>query len=391
MSTRDEHQKVQQAIDSALSGLNAEPFLAQRVIASAKGGTNMKRRFPVLALIGTILVLAAAAAVASGLGLFGRLARDENSDPRLAHMDIASTQVDSAITTPSGSTITIDQAYYEGNRIFISYTLTGKVSGCEFHEGTPSGIAEWQREYPGSIYMDVFSADTPEFTTISEYLDGKCPRWVKRTVLDMHDGLFLSDGTYLEIIDGAEVIQDDGSVIGWKECIVPDYSSADVLEVSAKLFHSLHIYFQDCKTLRYAHVRLDEDDISLSFSVTRSTSLQHFTGEFANAEYSAQAQATSGQIDARVSVSIICPDEWLSADGWSDSADHIEQWQLYINGAPSDGCDISWEGYGTKNLSIEYVCKLPGEIGEITLIPQYSKSGLHYSEAIILYPANIDT
>ncbi len=41
------------------------------------------------------------------------------------------------------------------------------------------------------------------------------------------DGLDLEDGSYADIIAEEEIEQDDGSVIGWKECIVPDEEAAD--------------------------------------------------------------------------------------------------------------------------------------------------------------------
>lgn len=50
---------------------------AHRLISKGSDANDVKRRFPVLALIAAILVLATA--TVSGLGLFGRLARDENS------------------------------------------------------------------------------------------------------------------------------------------------------------------------------------------------------------------------------------------------------------------------------------------------------------------------
>lgn len=75
----DKH-KIQHALDTVLSGLQDDPFLAQRVMTQAKGRKKMKKKVSAGLTFAVILILVAVTAFAVGLAsYFSRFAALENT------------------------------------------------------------------------------------------------------------------------------------------------------------------------------------------------------------------------------------------------------------------------------------------------------------------------
>ena len=126
---------------------------------------TITRRLMIALFIDSISV-----ASASETGLFREMMETEYTDERLEAIDDAAETVSISQTTGQ-TTVEISQAYYEGNRIYISYHVNGAA--------------------------------------------------------EILDGLELEDGSFADITAGGEVHQDDGTVIGWRECIVPEDELAE--------------------------------------------------------------------------------------------------------------------------------------------------------------------
>ncbi len=130
----------------------------------------MYRKVMALFISITLFILLTSAAAESEAGLFSQLIESDCTDERLAALDEAAETISVSQTT-GDVTVEISQAYYEGNRIFISY----KVSG------------------PAMVL----------------------------------DGLELENGAYTDIIAGGETNLKEKLTAGWKECIVPQDEITD--------------------------------------------------------------------------------------------------------------------------------------------------------------------
>ena len=130
----------------------------------------MFRKIMSLIFAVSLLMLSVSAAEEAEAGLFGELIATDYSDERLAALDAAAEKV-SVSQTAGSATVEVSQAYYEGNRVFISYTVSGPA--------------------------------------------------------EVLDGLELENGSYADIIAGGEAPQENGPAIGWKECVVPEDETAD--------------------------------------------------------------------------------------------------------------------------------------------------------------------
>lgn len=267
----------------------------------------MKKRITAsMILVTALIILSVTAALAAGLGLFGRLAGREFADERLVALQDTADAVELTATTESGVSITIDQAIYEGNHVFISYRTEG----------------------PGS----------------------------------MADGMFLEDGTYLDIIAG-EFTEEDGATIGWKECEIPEDKIEDTLTFVA---------------------RLTENKGELAFTLTRNKQFVSLSGFASLSDCQARAEVMAGKIDTIVRMYIDYPEVLI--DAWeSGDAELFDYWYLYRDGKEvqqiSDMGSMSRSAPG-QILSEEFFMKLDS-YENLTLSPYSSDEYGQHPEAVM--------
>ncbi|MBR2812630.1 MAG: nitroreductase family protein, partial [Solobacterium sp.] len=72
-------------------------------------------------------------------------------DKRLSAVDKAAENIDREWTTADGITVRIEQAYYEGSRVFIAYRMRGEWNTTVLHEGAPDKKLEWNWEAENTI------------------------------------------------------------------------------------------------------------------------------------------------------------------------------------------------------------------------------------------------
>ncbi len=167
-----------------------------------------------------MLIIAAAVAVAAGLGCLGSWASRRMRTGDCQHWRKYLSHKIRPSQRRTGITVAIRQAYYDGTRVFVSYELSGPLTTIETHEGKPE-VDQWLDVHPGEHYRSSEESPSDAEADAAAWLDGDTPRWVSLHDASIHDGLFLMDGTYLDIVGGDDVRQADGSYLGWKECEVP--------------------------------------------------------------------------------------------------------------------------------------------------------------------------
>ena len=87
MSLREEQEKVQRAMNSALSGLQEDPWLSQRVLANAKGEKKMKRKISLVLVLSIVMGLAV---IGGAYALSSSLVADVRSVPFLPIISLSS-------------------------------------------------------------------------------------------------------------------------------------------------------------------------------------------------------------------------------------------------------------------------------------------------------------
>ena len=388
MTLREEQEKVQRAMNAAFSGLREDPWLAQRVLANAKGEEpKMKKKLSVSVILVIVLVIVSmSAALAAELGLFGKLAQVFDPDGRLVVLDETADTVNSSFTTEDGITVEIGQAYYEGNRVFMSYRMSGNIASVELYEGAPEKDVPWSFVQENFVAKENMLSIHPELQKLINWLDGKGQRWGISREAMLHDGLSLEDGTYLDIIGGDSYVQEDGSIIGWKECEIPEDRIQDTLTFKTVLFRNMTLEFQDFSTLRWYSERGESTNIF--FTLRRNDHFVYLSGSLETDTLAAQASFTAGKIDLKGTIKLNCPAVW--GEAWMDwenelDVDMIGSWNLYQNGQlVSESGTESIHMPDTGTISFEQLYPHMANLDGLTLVPVYSQSGEHLEEAIPL-------
>ena len=387
MTLHEEQEKIQSAMKTTLSGLQEDPWLTQRVLANAKGEEPVVKRVSATVIIAiALLVVAVTSALAAALGLFDQLSHDPRGDSRLSAVDQFAEPIGKEWTTEDGITVRIEQAYYEGNRVFIAYRMTGNWTATELHEGTPEGQFNWNWEEENMVAAQTMISDIPERQQAILQLDGSGQRWIATTDIGLHDGLSLADGTYLDIIGGDNLIQPDGSVIGWKECEIPEDCLSDTLTFQARLYRNRSVMFQDGTTYREAAE--SGETTSFEFTLKRNNDLTHLHGSGKGHEYTASVEMTAGHIDLRGKITVTCPASWVQVwDTWEnpENLDIIGGWALCRSGGviEEDGVQ-SIAKAGENQLVFEVMFDATDDLNHLTLVPVYEDQPPRMEEAIPL-------
>ena len=378
-------QRIRAAIDDCTQGIDHAPSLQYQIARNAKGEEPVVKKISASAILAIALIIVTmTAALAAGLGLFGELAQNQNTDERLTQLDEVSESMSVSLVTDDDITIEIGQAYYEGNRVFMSYRLSGNLFSVDLHEGTPEENYSWSDVLENTIAAETFGNDIPELQRLNAWLDGKSQRWGKSYEASLHDGLYLEDGTYLDIIGGDAVIQDDGSIIGWKECEIPSDRISDTLTFKAVLFRGNNIIFQDGNTYKRLYQRGESTDIF--FALKRNDRYIFLKGSAGTDVYQARVELSSGKVDLKGIVRMTVPEAWVEIwNTWKneENLDIIENWSLYQNGVLiSQHGTESIRTEGTQELIFEQLYPHMESIEGLSLVPVYSQSGEHMEEAI---------
>ncbi len=383
--TEQDNRKIREALSSCLSGVDALPSMRSDILRAAKGEQKVKRKMNMGLILALILALmTTSVAVAAELGLFGQLGQNKHADSRLPGLESVSTVMDKVFTVDNGVTVTVNQAYYDGSRIFISYKVEGPYDMLETGTGKPD-LVNYDQKYDGVTFADMWYVEGPNGQALMSWLDGSEPRWAKTTSVNVHDGLQIGE-TYLDIIGGEFYYLEDGTMMSWKECEVPTELAADEVTFSIGVFTTGSAYYQTAEALYTFGVDRGATTWH-DFTVKKAEPGVALTGTAHNADWTATAELVASAIDVKGTVTLQCPESWVTAlDSWenSDKVDYIQYWALYVDGKPVDGYNLDACIYGKEPLTFGICYKLDALPEDMKLVPEYRYTGAKPDEAIIL-------
>lgn len=407
---------IKQSVQQSLSGIAFADARKQQVLTKIKGEKPMKKKLSI-ALVCAVLILTLlmGTALAAVLGVFGRMNASPYDAQKLARLDEAAQVMDvtvpleapiSQATAPALTTydeillrqqerrfeLTLNQTYYDGRKLYYSYTL--KTNGAQRWqgEGMPSGVTEWLMEEPGKRYGDVWSNDIPgRDEEIESWLNSHKSSWIAFENWSLGDGARAVNGVDLDIIGGESEMLDDGTLLGWQEVLVPaELAEKEELTIELSVLYSAALYHQDETGVRWAHIAQPENRgiLRIPFTVTKNGQTQHLQGEAQFAAYAAKAGLSVSDVEISGKAILKVPVEWT--DTLTDrienthSGDVILNYQLMADGQmlPNHGGSLYTPMDGRLEIAVTF--DLPQSMNELKLIPEYARSGLHYEEAIPL-------
>ena len=348
----------------------------------------MLRKTITVILAISVIVLSISAAFAAGNGLFGEVAAQEGeyADKRLSVLDGIADKPAAVQTLEDGITVEVNQAYYEGSRIFVAYKLGSNADLIQLHEGAPEAN-EWTHEVENWITGEAPAFDQADYMKEHDWLDGKGQRWLEGPY-DVIDGITLEDGTETRTVGGMEIKQTDGSLIGWLEAVIPEEKATDSQSFALSVACDYAVKFQDNTTYRENWQKTGK--ATVPFTVTRNKDVTTLEGTLQTKDWQAKASATSGKADMQVTIRMTSEEqskarkELETGDG-EIATDLIIYWELYQNGQPLD--DVYGENRAFMDgEEVVYEMRFPrmDDVSALSLVPMYANSGVHEDEALVI-------
>lgn len=194
--------QIHMAADDCLSGVAALPSQRRAVLDRLEEQPRAHRLrkpsyVPAFALLLTLVL--AGAAVAAGLGLFGRLRTalvDEMSYNRLMRLEEAAVTIGETTAIGDYGELRLDQAYCDGRRLYYSYTIRRSDAAASLYLGDGAKLMDGTALPP----VDSWIEDVDETTTAAYY----------EVALPEH---FVSDG-HVQIVLTAFCPEADGGMEG---------------------------------------------------------------------------------------------------------------------------------------------------------------------------------
>lgn len=408
--------RMRNIFSQSFSGACFPDARKQQVFDTIRGGKPVKKKLS-LALVCAIALtlLMAGAALAAVLGVFGRMNASPYDAQKLAQLDKAAAVLDVTVpleaplsqTTASPQTdydailirqqertfeLTLNQTYYDGKKLYYSYTL--KTNGAQSWqgEGMPTGVTEWLMEEQGKRYQDVWSNDIPgRDKAITDWLGSHESCWIAHESWSLGDGASTKDGTVLNIIGGDSEMLDACTLQGWQEVVVPsELIDQEELTVELSVLYGASLYHQDADGVRWTHIAQKENRgiLHIPFTVYRNGQTSHLHGKADFADYAAKTGLTVSDVEICGKVILKVPTAWT--DTLTDriegvhAEDVILDYHLMADGQMLRNHNCSLHTPVDGRLEITVAFDLPETMNELMLMPEYAKAGIKTEEGIAL-------
>jgi len=409
--------KIRSAVQQSLGNACFPDARKQAVLDTIRGEKPMKKKLSLALVCALILTLAlGGAALAAALGVFGRLSASPYDAQKLARLDEASETLDVIVPleAPAAQTadpvlttydailsrqqerrfeLTLNQTYFDGKKLYYSYTLKTDEAQSWKGEGAPSGVTEWMMEESGKKYQHIWSNDIPgRDEEITEWLGSHESSWIAHENWCLGDGAKTADGQVLNIIGGESEMLDSCTLMGWQEVVLPaelaDQNAEMTIELS--VLYGATLYHQDESGVRCAHIAQKENRgiLRIPFTVQRNGQTQHLQGNAAFADYAVKTGLAVSDVEISGRVILKTPKAWTDTltdriEGRNDG-DVILDYHLMANGETlrNHACSLCTPLDGRLEITVAY--DLPDTLDNLMLVPEYAKAGLKPEEAISL-------
>lgn len=287
--------QMRESVDEYFAGLGEHLMTEAQIMRyiDKKGEAVVKKRIPVMAVAFAMALLLGSVALAAGLGVFGSFTDKEDNEfraVRLQKLDAVAVQIgqtatvrapgerkdeagmtdaQKAINRQAGReyTLTLDQGYCDGHKLYYSYTLKTEPLQTVMGEGMPTGEIEWSFVYPGESIANLWNAEDAQ-SGIAAWLTEHETAFVATELIGIGDGAWM-DGDSLMIFDSDQAWLDGTTLTGYQEVRLPDgYQAGESVDVELNILYDTIFYYQDAEGFREAYVRDPQSRGMISVPVT---------------------------------------------------------------------------------------------------------------------------
>lgn len=121
MTLHEERERVQRAVEHSLAGVKCDPWLAQRVLAKAKGEEPVKKVSAAFILVIVLMLVTMAVGLAAGTGILEYLFRG-SAKPAARQRELV--QSVNAEHSGKGVSVTLTEALASGDKLSMAFSIT---------------------------------------------------------------------------------------------------------------------------------------------------------------------------------------------------------------------------------------------------------------------------
>ena len=411
-----DEQKLRNALKACLPQSEFPPERRQAVLrAIRKEEPIVKRKIStalVFAIVMTLIV--GGAALAANLGVFGQSVNNDDNEQSVGRLekleDVSATYNDTqAVTAPSQSAteapktirdelmaslynrrfnLTLNQAYFDGYKLYYSYTLTSDCkTGFITGDGMPTGFEKWDDTQEGKFVGHYSLYDDNMNQEVVTYFSAHPKGYIAFESMGVGDGAAMN-GKPLMILDSGSEMVNEYTIQGYQEVEMPDgFEPTDEIEIEMSILYGMSVYCQDENNVYSSHLMTPENRgiFRLPFKVKLNGQTETYTGSVTTSAYSAQATVRVSDVDISGEVVFDAP-EW--AEAFEASADSKREMELaYINSYTlvADGVELQNRdgAFGVNKDGKFFVWiryDLPESMNSLVLVP--NGSGIDYKAKI---------
>lgn len=298
--------------------------------------------------------------------------------------------------------LTLNQAYYDGYKLYYAYTLTRDgqddfISG----EDMPTGFTQWDSMQEGFYATSVTAtADSAIDPQISAYFAEHPIGYIAYLMMNVGDGADM-DGKPLTILDSGMERIDSHTIQGFQEVKLPDgFEPTDVLSIDLIVSYNMHVWAQDGQNTYHTILRTPENRgfFRLPFSVKLNGQTETYTGSIQTRAYNAQATIRMSDVDLSGEVVFDAPEWAMAFEADSDgkhlmNMPYIHNYTLIADGVELPNLDGGFGVNRDGQFFIQIRYDLPESLNSLTLVPTgtglgESATAERENEEIILFQSS---
>ena len=411
-----DEQKLRNALKACLPQSEFPPERRQAVLrAIRKEEPIVKRKIStalVFAIVMTLIV--GGAALAANLGVFGQSVNNDDNEQSVGRLeklenasatynDTQAAQAPEQTATEAPKTVydelmaslynrrfnlTLNQAYFDGYKLYYSYTLTSDCkTGFITGDGMPTGFEKWDDTQEGKFVGHYSLYDDNMNQEVVTYFSAHPKGYIAFESMGVGDGADMG-GKPLTILDSGEERVNAYTIQGFQEVEMPDgFEPTDEIDIELTVMYGMSVWAQDEKNVYHEYMMTPENRgfFRLPFKVKLNGQTETYTGSVTTSAYSAQATVRVSDVDISGEVVFDAP-EWAAA--FEASADGKHEMEMpYINSYTlvADGVELQNRdgAFGVNKDGKFFVWiryDLPESMNSLVLVP--NGSGIDYKAKI---------
>lgn len=337
---------------------------------------RVKRKMSVGLAAAVILVLAlTCAAVAAGLGVFGRLAEqtaNKGYSELYRALDEKSVSMDETLNT-GGQTFRLKQAYADENSLFVAYEMTNMRPVVDY-TWMPTTEELAQMEQIDDVQPDTGNEERDAM--IRKLLEDGAKNGAAGAIWKiayLSDGAYLA-GTdeYLNILSGDETLREDGTMIGVKELELPEKLKNETsITIEFVLYRATEYDFFDGKRWVQNMEDRTEQRIRVDVPLNANENAAVYHAERTFPTYSVAVDVTISDVKIHVKANLKSLNGHpLGREKWTPG--EMMDGGLYLDGQPMHMISGMDEGLETTDWTMENDYTRPEQLPEkLEWIPCY--------------------